>query len=106
MTLKRTRRLDIYTAIKELREEHQDYPVCQLCRLGHVTRGAYYKWLNNPDSQNDTLNERIAGKFHTKEELIKAIEDYMDYYYNQRVQRNLGVKTPKEFHEQKLQQAA
>ena len=45
-------------------------------------------------------------KFKTKEELIRSIKDYMDYYINQRVQRRLGVLTPIEFHRKKLAQAA
>ena len=45
-------------------------------------------------------------KYQTKEEPIKAIEDYLDYYTNKRVQRNLGVATPMEFYERKLQEAA
>jgi transposase InsO family protein len=45
-------------------------------------------------------------KFRTREELVKAINEYMDYYTNIRVQRNLGVLTPKEFHEKMLLQAA
>ena len=45
-------------------------------------------------------------KYHTKAELISAIESYMDYYTYKRVQRNLGVLTPMEFHEQKLENVA
>lgn len=45
-------------------------------------------------------------KYRTKEELISAIENYIDYYTNRRVQRNLGALTPMEFHEQKLKKAA
>ena len=60
MILKRTRQLDIYIAIKELHEEHPDYSVLQLCRIGNVTRGAYYKWKNRLDSPNDALNRRVA----------------------------------------------
>ena len=45
-------------------------------------------------------------KYKTKGELIKAIEDYIDYYTNKRVQRNLGVVTPMEFYERKMQEAA
>ena len=44
-------------------------------------------------------------KYKTKEALIKAIEDYIDYYINKRVQRNLGVVTPMEFYKEKLQEA-
>lgn len=45
-------------------------------------------------------------KYRTKEELISAIEKYIDYYTNKRVQRNLGVLTPMEFHTMKLQKVA
>ena len=45
-------------------------------------------------------------KYKTKEELILAIEKYIDYYTNKRVQRNLEVLTPLEFHEQKLENVA
>ena len=62
MTLKRTRHLDVYITIKELTEEHPDYPVSRLCRLGHITRAAYYKWKNRPDTENDVLNKRIAER--------------------------------------------
>ena len=41
-------------------------------------------------------------KFRTKEELIKAINDFMDYYVNRRVQRKLGVMTPAEYYQAKL----
>ena len=45
-------------------------------------------------------------KYKTKEELILAIDNYVDYYTNKRVQRNLGVLTPMEFHEKKRQKVA
>ena len=45
-------------------------------------------------------------KYKTKEALIRAIRDYIDYYTNKRVQRNLGVVTPIEFYKKKLQEAA
>lgn len=41
-------------------------------------------------------------KFHSREELIQAIEEYMDYYTNKRPQRKLGVLTPMEYHEKVL----
>ncbi|MFL0198848.1 IS3 family transposase [Clostridium sp. WILCCON 0269] len=41
-------------------------------------------------------------KYQTKEELIKAIDSYMNYYTNQRPQRKLGVLTPMEYHEKLL----
>lgn len=41
-------------------------------------------------------------KYHTKEELVLAITEYMEYYTNDRPQRGLGVLTPTEFHEKLL----
>lgn len=41
-------------------------------------------------------------KYHTKEEITKAIDSYMNYYTNQRPQRKLGVLTPMEYHEKLL----
>lgn len=43
--------------------------------------------------------ERYYGKrFTSRESVMKMIEDYMDYYNNKRLQRNLGVLTPMEKH--------
>lgn len=42
-------------------------------------------------------------KYKTKEELIKAIEKYIDYYTNRRVQRNLCILTPQEYYEKQCQ---
>lgn len=41
-------------------------------------------------------------KFHTKEEPVQEITEYMDYYSNNRPQRGLGILTPTEYHEKKL----
>lgn len=44
--------------------------------------------------------ERYYGKqFTDKMSLVKMIEEYIDYYNNIRLQRNLGVLTPMEKHE-------
>lgn len=41
--------------------------------------------------------EQYYGKhFTSKESLVKTIEDYIYYYNNKRIQRNLGVLTPME----------
>lgn len=37
-------------------------------------------------------------QFTNRGELIQMIEDYITYYNNRRVQRNLGVLTPMEKH--------
>ena len=39
-------------------------------------------------------------KFTSKEELITAIESYIEYYNNRRIQRGLKLMTPKEYHEE------
>lgn len=47
--------------------------------------------------------ERYYGrKFTSREELVSMIENYITYYNNRRVQRNLGVVTPSEKHQQYL----
>ncbi len=50
--------------------------------------------------------ERYYGKrFTDSESLVKMIEEYIFYYNNKRLQRNLGVLTPMEKHEKYLQAA-
>ena len=45
--------------------------------------------------------ERYYGKrFTSREELVKMIDDYIEYYNMRRLQRNLGVLTPMEKNEQ------
>ena len=47
--------------------------------------------------------ERYYGKkFTSRTELISMIENYIDYYNNKRLQRNLGVLTPIEKYKQYL----
>jgi len=50
--------------------------------------------------------ERYYGKrFTSRESIVKMIEDYIDYYNNKRLQRNLGILTPMEKHEMYLKAA-
>lgn len=49
-----------------------------------------------------TRNVLPNQKFHTREELVRAITEYMDYYTNGRPQRGLGILTPMEFYEKQL----
>lgn len=44
-------------------------------------------------------------RFTDKETLVKMIDEYIDYYNNKRLQRNLGVLTPMEKHKTYLQVA-
>lgn len=50
--------------------------------------------------------ERYYGKrFVDRASLVQMIEDYVEYYNNKRLQRNLGVLTPMEKHKQHLEAA-
>ena len=47
--------------------------------------------------------ERYYGRrFTDRDSLVKMIEDYIEYYNTRRLQRNLGILTPMEKHEQYL----
>jgi transposase InsO family protein len=41
-------------------------------------------------------------KFHSKDELVLAISEYLNYYINERPQRKLGILTPMEYHKKML----
>ena len=50
--------------------------------------------------------ERYYGrKFRDRDRLVSMIENYIEYYNNKRLQRNLGVLTPFEKHQSYLQAA-
>ena len=50
--------------------------------------------------------ERYYGKkFASRESVVEMIENYIEYYNNRRLQRNLGVLTPMEKHDMYLQAA-
>lgn len=50
--------------------------------------------------------ERYYGKrFTSREAIVEMKENYIRYYNNKRLQRNLGVLTPMEKHERYLQAA-
>ena len=42
--------------------EEKHYPVQQLCKYLHLSRGAYYRWLKNQISHSERRNQRIADK--------------------------------------------
>ena len=68
------RKEHIYLAVKEEHENH-GYPIAALCRLGHVSRTAYYKWLHRGLPRYEAENIRIA------EEIEKIHEQYPDKGY-------------------------
>ena len=50
--------------------------------------------------------EMYYGKrYINRDQLVNAIVNYIDYYTNRRLQRNLSVMTPMEFHEKCLKAA-
>ena len=54
-------------------------------------------------------NEMFYGyekEYASFEDFAKAIEEYIDYYTNKRVQRNLCILTPQEYYEKHLLEAA
>jgi transposase InsO family protein len=57
--------------VKILSEE-RIFPVWKLCDFLHITRSAYYRWLNHPKSNHELENERIAGEV---EKIHKAHPD-------------------------------
>lgn len=91
-----------YTS-KEFRQKILDAGMTQsMSRIAHCTD-------NGPMEGFWGIMKRemyYGKKFRTKEELVKAIEDYIDYYINRRVQRKLGVLTPMEYHEKMVSKAA
>ena len=61
------RQRQIYRAIKEENETY-GYPISALCKLGNVSRSAYYKWLHREIPANEIKNLRISDaieKIHT-----------------------------------------
>ena len=65
----------IYQAIKEEHKEH-NYPIAALCKLGKVSRAAYYKWLHREIPKSEQKNRLIADEIErfTQTHRIKAIE--------------------------------
>ena len=39
-----------------------NFSICSLCKMGHISRAAYYKWLNHKESDNDKLNQKLAER--------------------------------------------
>ena len=63
----------------------------------------YRQWTNGRVLGNS--EERAIKRFTDRDTLEKMIEDYIDYYNNKRLQRNLGILTPMEKYEIYLQAA-
>jgi len=64
------RQENTYLAVKYLNDT-KGYPVEKLCRLIHVNRSAYYKWLKRNPSHSQAVNEQIV-------EWIKTLYEEQD----------------------------
>ncbi len=51
----------IYQAIKEEHIEY-NYPIAALCKVGNVSRAAYYKWLHREIPKSEQKNKFIADE--------------------------------------------
>ena len=99
------RHAQIYQAIKE-EHEVNGYPIDPLCKLGHVSRAAYYKWLNRDIPVYEIENERIADeieKIHMEspDKGYRRIRDDLERYHDikandkrvLRICRKKGIKS-------------
>lgn len=79
----------IYQAIKEENETY-GYPISVLCKLGNVSRSAYYKWLHREIPANEIKNLRISDaieKIHTDspDKGYRRIREDLERYYGIKV---------------------
>lgn len=105
MGLSLVRHESIYQAVKEENENH-NYPIGLLCRIGGVSRAAYYKWLHREIPRQETENQRIADeieKIHEEspDKGYRRIRDELERYHDikandkrvLRICRQLNVKS-------------
>ena len=86
MGLSLLRHGQIYQAIKEEHETY-GYPISALCKLGNVSRAAYYKWLHREIPLNELENEHIADvieKIHAEspDKGYRRIRDDLERYHD------------------------
>jgi transposase InsO family protein len=79
----------VYLAIKAENDEH-GYPISALCKVGNVSRAAYYKWLHRGIPAYETENKRIADeieKIHTEspDKGYRRIRDDLERYHDIKV---------------------
>ena len=98
-----------YEAVKTLSEE-RSLPVWKLCELLHLTRSAYYRWLQQAKSPHEQENERIAEKVREIHEAhpdmgYRRIRDELDRHHDihvndkriLRICRALGIQSTIKF---------
>ena len=89
MGLSLIRHEQVYLAIKTEHDEHC-YPISALCKIGNVSRAAYYKWLHREIPTYETENKRIADeieKIHTEspDKGYRRIRDDLERYHDIKV---------------------
>ncbi len=89
MGLSLIRHEQVYLAIKTEHDEH-GYPISALCKVGNISRAAYYKWLHREIPSYETENKRIADeieKIHTEspDKGYRRIRDDLERYHDIKV---------------------
>ena len=89
MGLSLIRHEQVYLAIKTEHDEHC-YPISALCKIGNVSRAAYYKWLHRELPNYEAENKRIADeieKIHTEspDKGYRRIRDDLERYHDIKV---------------------
>ena len=89
MGLSLIRHEQVYLAIKPEHDEHC-YPISALCKIGNVSRAAYYKWLHRELPNYEAENKRIADeieKIHTEspDKGYRRIRDELERYHDIKV---------------------
>lgn len=89
MGLSLIRHEQVYLAIKTEHDEHS-YPISALCKVGNISRAAYYKWLHREIPTYETENKRIADeieKIHTEspDKGYRRIRDDLERYHDIKV---------------------
>ena len=89
MGLSLIRHEQVYLAIKTEHDEH-GYPISALCKVGNISRAAYYKWLHRGIPAYETENKRIADeieKIHTEspDKGYRRIRDDLERYHDIKV---------------------
>ncbi len=82
------------------------YPIRALCKLGKVSRAAYYKWLHRKPPESEAQNKRIADeieRIHTEspDKGYRRIRDDLERYHDinvndkrvLRICRKKGIKS-------------
>ena len=88
----------IYQAIKEEHQVH-NYPIATLCKLGKVSRAAYYKWLHRELPASEQKNRLIADKIkkihiESPDKGYRRIKDDLECYHDIDVKSKWNPKYP------------